>query len=143
VGGGRLAQAELNGFEVRFVGQSEASGRIAVLIVEDETLLRSMAVDMVEDAGFEAVEADGTTAAIRILESRLDIRIVFTDINMPDGIDGLALAKLVRDRWPLVAIIITSGMAAPLGSDMPKGGQFFSKPYRVADVIAAMHRMAA
>lgn len=88
--------------------QAPTERRKVVLVVEDEPILRMTAVDMVEDAGFEAVEAADATEAIRILERRLDIRIVFTDIDMPRGIDGMKLAALIRDRWPPIEIILTS-----------------------------------
>jgi CheY-like chemotaxis protein len=117
------------------------TGRPIVLIVEDEPLLRMMAVDMVEDAGFEAVEAADATEALRILETRLDIRIVFTDVDMPRGIDGMMLAALIRDRWPPIEIIVTSGhVTAPR---IPEGAVFFSKPFLPDQVIATMRRMAS
>jgi CheY-like chemotaxis protein len=112
-----------------------------VLVVEDEPLLRLVAVEMVGDGGFDALEANGSTAAIRLLEVRLDIRLVFTDIDMPGGIDGLELAAIIRDRWPPIAIIMTSGKSAPMAKDMPEGTRFFAKPYRPDEVMAAMHRM--
>ena len=115
--------------------------RLVVLVVEDEPLLRLLAVDMVEEAGFEALEADGSGEAIRILERRLDIRLVFTDIDMPGGIDGLVLAAMIRDRWPRIAIIVTSGKNPPLAGQIPVGGLFFAKPYRPEEVTAAMRRM--
>ena len=67
------------------------------------------AVAMVEHAGFEAVAAANAAQAIEILESRLDIRIVFSDISMPEGIDGVRLAATIRNRWPPIEIILTSG----------------------------------
>ena len=82
-----------------------------VLVVDDEVLVRTVAVDMVEQAGFEVIEASNADEAIRILESRQDIRAVFTDIQMPGSMDGLRLAQSVRDRWPPVALIVTSGLA--------------------------------
>jgi CheY-like chemotaxis protein len=125
------------------VGQPETSAKVVVLVVEDEPLLRLLAVDMVENGGFEALEADGANEAIRILEVRLDIRIVFTDIDMPMGVDGLSLAAIIRDRWPPIAIIITSGKTTVFTRDMPEGGVFFPKPYLPEEVMAAMHKMAA
>ena len=80
-----------------------------VLVVEDEPLLRLAAVEMVEDAGYVAVEAADAFEAVRILESRDDIRIVFTDIDMPGGMSGVTLAAAIRDRWPPIDIIMTSG----------------------------------
>lgn len=114
-----------------------------VLVVEDEPLLRMAAVDMVEAAGFEAVEAADATEAVAILESRLDITIVFTDIDMPGGLDGLRLAALVRDRWPPIHVIITSGHTTPPHGSLPVDMVFYSKPYREPDVVTTMKRMAA
>jgi two-component system, response regulator PdtaR len=83
-----------------------------VLVVEDESLVRMNALAMVEEAGFEAIAASDADEAIRLLESRSDIRAVFTDIQMPGSMDGLRLARVVRDRWPPVALIITSGQTS-------------------------------
>ena len=116
--------------------------KTVVLVVEDEPLLRMMAVDLVEDAGFEAVEATDATQAVEILERRADIRIVFTDIDMPRGLDGMKLAALIRERWPPIELILTSGKEAPRAEDLPARGVFFSKPYRTLEVVAAMRRMS-
>ena len=114
-----------------------------VLIVEDEPLLRLAAVDMIEGAGFEVVEASDATQAVLILESRPDIRIVFTDIDMPHGMDGLKLAAAIRDRWPPIHIIVTSGHLVPPMTHLPADSLFFPKPYRENEIIAAMRKMAA
>ena len=89
---------------------SSASRRAVVLIVEDEFLLRVDAVDMIKAAGFDVVEAANADEAIEILESRRDITVVFTDIQMPGSMDGLKLARAVRGRWPPIKIVATSGM---------------------------------
>jgi len=114
-----------------------------VLIVEDEPLLLMLAVDIVEDAGFEAVTAMNADAAIDILLNRPDIHIVFTDIDMPGSMDGLKLASAVRDRWPPIEIIITSGKSRPTGAEMPARGHFFPKPYNADRVTEMLHRLAA
>jgi CheY-like chemotaxis protein len=114
-----------------------------VLVVEDMPLLRMAAVDMVEAAGFGAVEASDATAAIAMLEDRRDIRIVFTDIDMPRGIDGMMLAAAIRRRWPPIHLILTSGQVTPLDGALPAGSVFFSKPYRESEVVAEMRRMTA
>lgn len=116
--------------------------RPAVLIVEDEPLLRIMAAEMVEEAGFEPVEAADAAEAIGLLEQRPDIRIVFTDIDLPHGIDGMALARAIRERWPPIELILTSGHFAAGELVLPARGLFFAKPYRQDEVIAAMRRMA-
>jgi CheY-like chemotaxis protein len=112
-----------------------------VLVVEDEPVLRLMARGMVEDACFDVIEASNADEAVRILESRADIRIVFTDINMPGSMDGMKLAACIRDRWPPVEIIVTSGLFAAKDVDLPSRCLFFPKPYDPSKVVAAMRRM--
>lgn len=116
--------------------------RPVVLVVEDQPILRIMAVDLAEDAGFEVIDTASADEAVRILETRLDIRIVFTDIDMPGGLDGMKLAALIRNRWPPIEIIITSGKRMPRPEDMPARGLFFQKPYRSEEVARTMQRMA-
>src|ERR1017187_8269176 len=95
----------------------------AVLVVEDEPLVRLGAVQAIEDAGFEVIEAANADEAIRILENRSDIRVVFTDIQMPGSIDGLKLVHAVRNRWPPIRIIVTSGHGRVSEQDLPEGGR--------------------
>ena len=113
-----------------------ATKRPVVLIVEDEALLRASAVDWAEEAGFEAIEATDADEAIRILESRDDIRIVFTDINIQGSMDGLKLARAVRNRWPPIKLVVTSGRMLPARTDLPEGGRFVAKPYGPAQVAS-------
>lgn len=117
--------------------------RPTILIVEDEPLLLMDAVDLVGEAGFEAVEASNADEAIAILTSRSDIRIVLTDIDMPGSMDGVKLAHYVRDRWPPIEIIIVSGHRKLAAEEMPDRGLFFSKPYSRHAITAAMRRLAA
>jgi CheY-like chemotaxis protein len=111
-------------------------------VVEDVPVLRLMATAFVEDAGFEAIAACNADEAVCILESRNDIRIVFTDIEMPGTMDGMKLAACIRDRWPPVEIILTSGYFAPKDVTLPARGLFFAKPYDPRAVSEAMRRMA-
>ena len=110
-----------------------------VLVVEDEMLLRMRAVDMVEDAGFTSIEAVDADEAVAILESRSDIALVFTDIQMPGSMDGLKLAHVVHNRWPPIRIILVSGQLKPANIDIPAGSRFFCKPLE-ADVMMAQMR---
>jgi CheY-like chemotaxis protein len=100
-------------------------------------------VDMVEDAGFGAVEAANSRQALDVLEGRSDVGIILSDIDMPPGIDGMALVAIVRRRWPPISIILVSGHLASPEVRIPEGGVFFSKPYRPSEVVAALNRMAA
>lgn len=85
-----------------------------------------MAIDLVEDAGFEALEAANALEAVVLLETTPGIRVLFTDIDMPGSMDGLRLAAAVRDRWPPIEIIIVSGMRKPSENDMPGRSVFFA-----------------
>ena len=120
---------------------TENSVRPVVLIVEDEVLLRMHATAVIEAAGFDTVEASNADDAIAILEARKDIRVVFTDIEMP-GMDGLKLSRAIRDRWPPIEIILTSGKRHPQADDLPERGQFFPKPYNPDALIAAITHFA-
>lgn len=118
---------------------SQISGvRTIVLVVEDEPLLRMAAVDMVEDAGFEALEACNAAEAVTILEGRTDIHIVFTDIDMPGDMDGMRLAAIIRDRWPPIHLIVTSGHVASRDLRLPPDAVFFGKPYDERQVTKEM-----
>jgi two-component sensor histidine kinase len=113
----------------------------AVLVVEDEMLLRMRAVDMVEDAGFTPVEAINADDALAILESRSDIELLFTDIQMPGSMDGLKLAYAVHERWPLIKIILVSGQLKLTDNDKPPDSRFFGKPLGVKQMIEEMQDM--
>ncbi|MGR9162590.1 response regulator [Rhizobium leguminosarum] len=114
-------------------------GKAVVLVVEDSTIIRMSAVDLVLSAGYEALEACDADEAIRILESRNDIDLVFTDVQMPGTMDGIKLSHYIRDRWPPVRLIVASGAAILKESDLPTGSRAFSKPYdnhAIADAMA-------
>ena len=121
----------------------ELSRRQVVLVVEDEPLILMLAIEMIRDAGFEPLWASNADEAIRILESRGDIRIVFTDINMPGSMDGIKLAQAVRGRWPPIKIIVTSGFSGGDLKLLPEGSQFIPKPYDADQISDALRSLAA
>jgi len=112
-----------------------------VLVVEDEMLLRMRAVDMVEDAGYIPVEAVDADDALAILQSRSDIALVLTDIQMPGSMNGLELARAVRERWPPIKIILASGQLKLSREDIPNDSRFFGKPLNSDEIIAEMRDM--
>ncbi|WP_375414747.1 response regulator [uncultured Bradyrhizobium sp.] len=112
-----------------------------VLIVEDEFLLRMNARDLIQAAGFNVVEAANADEAIEILESRRDITVVFTDIQMPGSMDGLKLAQAIRGRWPPIKIIATSGHVSVTQEDLPEGGRFLPKPYSPVEIISMLREL--
>lgn len=117
---------------------NDTDSSITVLVVEDDALLRMFAVEMIEEAGFRVIEAEHADAAIRLLETRDDIRIIFTDIDMPGSMNGLKLAHAVADRWPPIRIIATSGHFKVRDGDLPDGGRFIPKPYRQQQIIGTL-----
>lgn len=111
-----------------------------LLVVDDESLVRLTAAEMAEELGYEVLEAKNADEAIRILESRGDIKVVFSDVQMPGTMDGLRLASLVRDRWPPIRLILTSGKALPAGEALPEDCTFIPKPYSLENLTDALRK---
>lgn len=120
---------------------SSDTGRPIVLIVEDEFLIRMDAVDVIRTAGFDALEAANADEAIAILEERPEIRVVFTDIQMPGSMDGVKLAAAIRGRWPPIKIVATSGMVRLSSDDLPSGSRFLPKPYSASEIVGALREL--
>jgi two-component system, response regulator PdtaR len=114
-----------------------------VLVVEDEILQRCSAVARVEEAGFAAIGASDADEAIDILENRNDVRAVFTDVQMPGSMDGLRLVWIVKERWPPLALIVTSGKTDIPEADLPAGGRFLPKPYQRSKIASALRQLIA
>ena len=115
--------------------------RSIVLVVEDELMLRMRAVDIVEDAGFTPIEAINADEAIRILEARDDVSLLFTDIQMPGTMDGLKLAHVAHTRWPHIKIILVSGQIAVTEADKPEDSKFFPKPLEIQQMIQELQQI--
>jgi len=98
-------------------------------------------VDMVEDAGYVPVEAVDADEAMAILQSRSDIVLMLTDVQMPGSMNGLQLAHAVHERWPPIKIILASGQLKLSGSDIPQDSRFFGKPLQSDEIIAEMREM--
>jgi CheY-like chemotaxis protein len=112
-----------------------------ILVVEDEMLPRMRAIDMVEDAGYTSVEAVDADEALAVLESRSDIALLLTDIQMPGSMDGLKLAHAVRKRWPPIKIILVSGQLKSANIDIPANSSFLEKPLEAKKILAQMRRL--
>jgi DNA-binding response OmpR family regulator len=115
--------------------------RSKVLIVEDEPLLRMLTIELVEEAGFEALEAEDADAAMALLEMTPGIDAMITDIDMPGSMNGLRLAAVVRDRWPPVAIIVVSGKQRPAASELPANSLFLQKPFDMGTMTEQLRTM--
>jgi CheY-like chemotaxis protein len=119
-------------------GQNQPLEKVTILVVENEAIIRIGAVHMLQDAGYAVLEAPNADAAIRILEDRNDIRVVFTDIKMPGTLCGLKLARAIRNRWPPIHLIVASGLSAPTEKEFAGIGRFIPKPYAAEHVLGAL-----
>ncbi len=117
------------------------SDRPVALVVEDEGLARLLAVDVLDEAGFEVLDAADAEAALLQMAMRPDVRLMFTDIQMPGTLDGMELARRVHERWPHVLLLITSGACAPARSEIADHGRFLAKPYSATQLLHEILRL--
>ena len=116
--------------------KNPTSGHPTILVAEDNALLRLDASEILEQHGYTVVEAANAEEAIHLMEKRKDIRLLFTDIQMPPGCDGLELAREVHKRWPKVLLVITSGQVRPTRAEIADDGRFIRKPYLAKELLA-------
>lgn len=118
--------------------------QILVLVAEDEELVRLVVVAALEDAGFAVMEAEHAEAAISTLQIYADhIHALFTDIQMPGAMDGVALAHHTAKNWPKIALLVTSARAQPSQLSLPEKCRFVAKPYRHHHVIRHIRELTA
>jgi CheY-like chemotaxis protein len=103
--------------------------RATILVVENEAIIRVELAAQLADMGLRVLVACDADHAIRLLDSNRDIRMLLTDVTMPGSMDGLRLAHHVRNRWPPIKIIATSGRVGTGVGDLPPGSTFLAKPY--------------
>jgi CheY-like chemotaxis protein len=99
-----------------------------VLLVEDEPLIRLFVSELLEEAGFKVVEAANATEALVLLDAGLEVNVLLTDVDMPNGCNGFELAHRVHEIWPQAEILIMSGRQWPSQGDLPQGAAFLAKP---------------
>jgi len=112
-----------------------------ILIVDDEALLRMMAAEYFEEAGYEVVEAADGAATLVLLREWSDIQAVFTDVQMPGLPDGYVLARHARELCLGCAIVVVSGRQWPSPHDLVEGARFVTKPYRGHAVVRMVDGM--
>ena len=116
---------------------------VVVVVVEDEAMIRMMAVDLLTDAGFAVHEARDAEEALAILHAQAAaVNVLFTDINMPGAMDGLALAHHARGAWPWIGLLVASGKALPVAAELPAGSAFMAKPYDARRMVAQVRELA-
>jgi signal transduction histidine kinase len=108
-----------------------------ILVVEDNEGVREIAVSVLEDSGYKVYAAADGMAALEVLRRHTDIDLIFTDIVMPGQINGIELANIVRERWPNLRLVVTSGYAERLAAEgLRDDVEFLNKPYRPLDLVA-------
>ncbi len=122
---------------------AQQTGTGKVLVVDDEPFVRMLVADVLDEAGFEVIEAPNAQVALKRLELAGDVRVLFTDINMPPGMNGLELAEQVAHRWPKIGLVVSSGFERPSDDQIADGGVFVPKPFRPEDITGAVHRVIA
>jgi CheY-like chemotaxis protein len=105
------------------------NSKAGILVVEDEALIRLWVADLLEENGFSVLEAENAEAALKVLESRPDVKLLFTDVQMPGSLNGLELAREVHARSPHILLVITSGRERPTRAEIPDDGRFVAKLY--------------
>ena len=115
-----------------------SSAACKVLIVDDEAFVRMLVADVLDEAGYEVIEAGNAQTALKCLEIADDVQVLFTDLNMPPGMDGLELAEQVHHRWPQIGLVIASGYERPAREQIADGGIFVPKPFRPEAIISAV-----
>ena len=114
-----------------------------VLLVEDEPLVRLTQVDILKEAQFWVVEAQDADEAFELLKTRPEINVVLTDVDMPGSMDGFEFARLVRQGWPEVGVLVISGKTGPGPGDLPPNATFLHKPIMPDNLIAALQDVMA
>ena len=110
--------------------------KVGVIVVEDEPMIRSELVEAFPDYGFRAFGAEDAAAALKILEAEAPgARVVFTDVDLPGPMTGLALGHHIRKTWPWISMLITSGYGTPDPSRMPDHSRFVHKPYTMGELV--------
>jgi two-component system, response regulator PdtaR len=113
--------------------------KAAILVVEDETLVRLWVADLLEENGFSVIEAEQADAALKLLETRPDVKLLFTDVQMPGSLNGMELARTVHARWPHILLVITSGRERPSRAEIPDDGRFVAKPYSADELLGQVN----
>ncbi len=101
-----------------------------------------LVADFLDEAGFKVFEAVNADEAIAMLQAWPDVQAVVTDIEMPGSMNGLGLARVVRERWPGVGVVVTSGRSQPGPDNVTDQVAFLRKPYLPKTVTQAIRKMA-
>jgi DNA-binding NtrC family response regulator len=114
---------------------------LSVLVVEDDALVRMHGMDILEDAGFNVLEASNADDALVILTGGAKVHLLLSDVDMPGSIDGVGLARVVHERWPEVHLLLTSGHHRLADADLPSTGRFVRKPWTAESLLGQVRAL--
>jgi DNA-binding NtrC family response regulator len=119
---------------------ADRTDKPVILLVEEDTRQRKdiLAYLNREFRVFEAGETDG---ALALLEARADVQGLVTDAHVTGTLDGYELARLVRQRWPEIAVVMMSGHSDASSGPVPDGAEFIAKPYLLEHLAPTLRRM--
>jgi CheY-like chemotaxis protein len=118
-----------------------ANQNAIVLVVEDDAFIREDVIEVLEREGFSVLRAANVREALDVLNQRSGIRAVFTDIQMPGGLDGIDLARHLAGWRPDIAVLVTSGRSYAAPGDLPATSRFIPKPYMPRAVARILREM--
>lgn len=114
-----------------------------ILVVEDEPDERFLAAELLEEKGFEVIEAETAERALDILRERGErIDVVFSDVRTPGTIGGFELARIIGVTWPRIRLLLTSGDAGDQPSDLRVTATFMPKPWRAPEILTWLEEAA-
>jgi CheY-like chemotaxis protein len=116
---------------------------ICLLVVDDEAIVRMVTADVLDEAGFDVVEAANASEALVLLDARPDISLMLTDVRMPGELDGYKLSRIVRRKYAAIGIIVISGDSPPAEGDLPQGACFLGKPLLPSGLLNAVRATLA
>ena len=125
------------------MGQAQQERR-TVLIVEDDAEVRRVTVALLEDEKLDTIECESAEAALAVmLMGGRDVAMIFADVRLPGAMDGIDLAWEVKLRWPLLPMILTSGLPCERCGDLPAGVTYMPKPWQPLKVLIAAEEAIA
>ncbi|MBS4044873.1 MAG: response regulator [Alphaproteobacteria bacterium] len=117
-------------------GAQQAGGKAAILVVEDEALIRMVIADQLRDSGYDVVETRSADEAVALMEKGLHVDVVFSDVNLPGRLNGIGLVRWLRSQRPQIPVLLTSGAISM--QDIPadlRDTELLLKPYDVDEVV--------
>ena len=115
-------------------------GLPTILVVEDEPLVRMFACDVLEDSGYNVLVAANAREALALALVCSDLAALFTDIDMPGDLDGIALARRLAQEKPGIPVLVTSGVGL-VGRELPPGARFLGKPYSASRLLDLLSKV--